>query len=315
MDRSQQRHSSPSSDDFVMPSALSRAPHFGDSAYARMSGKLSRFLARNVATKKLTMRNSRPIISFTFDDVPVTACEAGVRILEQHGVRGTFYVAGAGCGAASPVGLLASIEQLRAVWAKGHEIGCQTYSHAAVSLISRAKLEQELSRNRSVLKSIDGSLAVENFAYPYGDLSFRARRYLETRFDSCRSVDRGINTAAADLGALKSWPLENASIDHAKIADLIAATVAANGWLVFFSHDVTAQPSRFGVSPDLLEWAVGRAVQSGCALVTVAEALKLAGGHEPLTNEEAAPAERHDGLAARHYNGFHTSLAKPDYES
>ncbi len=298
-----------------MPAALSRTPHFAGAAYAKMSGKLSRFLARNIATKKLAMRNSRPIISFTFDDVPVTACDAGVRILEQHGVRGTFYVAGAGCGAASPVGLLASVEQLRAVWAKGHEIGCQTYSHAAVSRISRAKLEQELSRNRSVLKNIDDSLAVENFAYPYGDLSFRARRYLETRFDSCRSVDRGINTTAADLGALKSWPLENASIDRAKIADLIDATVAANGWLVFFSHDVTAQPSRFGISPDLLDWAVGRAVQSGCALLSVAEALKLARGHRLLANEEPEPTERQRGQAAQRCNGFHTSLAKRNYES
>jgi peptidoglycan/xylan/chitin deacetylase (PgdA/CDA1 family) len=315
MNRSHQHRSLPSSGEFGMPTALSRTPHFAGAAYAKMSGKLSRFLARNIATKKLAMRNSRPIISFTFDDVPVSACDAGVRILEQYGVRGTFYVAGAGCGAASPVGLLASVEQLRAVWAKGHEIGCQTYSHTAVSRISRAKLEQELSRNRSVLKNIDDSLAVENFAYPYGDLSFRARRYLETRFDSCRSVDRGINTTVADLGALKSWPLENASIDRAKMTDLIDATVAANGWLVFFSHDVTAQPSRFGISPDLLDWAVRKAVQSGCALLPVAEALKLAGGYRQLANEGQEPTERQRGQAAQRCNGFHTSLAKRDYES
>ena len=57
---------------------------------------------------------------------------------------------------------------------------------------------------------------VRNFAYPYGDLSVRTKRYLETRFDSCRSCHAGINTTVADLGALKAWPLDNASVDRLK---------------------------------------------------------------------------------------------------
>ena len=218
------------------------------------------------------------MVSFTFDDVPASACDVGTRILEQHGARGTFYIAGAGCGKTSPVGLLASTEQLRTIWLRGHEIGCQTYLHSAVSQLRRSELETEFFRNQTALKMIDDRIAVRNFAYPYGDLSFNARRYLETQFDSCRSVDHGINHRTADLGSLKSWPLENASIDRKKIAALIADTVRSNGWLIFVSHDVGEQPSGYGVVPDLLEWAVATAKHSGCVLLPVADGLKIASG-------------------------------------
>ncbi len=241
-------------------------------------GKGSRFLARNFATKKLQMRNTRPMVSFTFDDVPVSACTVGARILEEHDARGTFYIAGAGCGKISPVGLLATIEQLRTVWLRGHEIGCQTYLHTAVSRLCRSELETEYVRNQSALRMIDDGIAVSNFAYPYGDLSFGARRYLEQRYDSCRSVDHGINHLTADLGSLKSWPLESATIDRKKIARLIADTIRTNGWLIFACHDVTDQPSKYGVQPELLAYAVEVGQRSGCQLVTVKEALRLSRG-------------------------------------
>ncbi len=252
----------------------------GVSLPVKVRDMASRFLARNVRSKMLTFYDSPPMVTFTFDDVAASACDIGARILEQHGVRGTFYAAGGGCGAASPVGLLASMDQLRAIWANGHEIGCHTYSHPAVSRISLGKLGVELDRNQSVLKKINSNIVVRNFAYPYGDLSVRTKRYLEGRFDSCRSVHAGINTVAADLGALKAWPLENASLDRAKVAELTAESVRTRGWLIFYSHDVAEQPSRYGVSPDLLEWAVSTARRSGCVLTTIAGGLKLASGRE-----------------------------------
>jgi peptidoglycan/xylan/chitin deacetylase (PgdA/CDA1 family) len=267
------------SEEFSIPGALSPASRFVETTpYQKLLGKGSRFLARNFATKKLQMRNTRPMISFTFDDVPLSACNVGTRILEQHGARGTFYIAGAGCGKTSPVGLLASVEQLRAIWLRGHEIGCQTYLHSAVSRLCHSELETECFRNQSTLRMIDDKIVVRNFAYPYGDLSFGARRYLEMQYDSCRSVDHGINHRIADLGSLKSWALENSSIDRKKIATLIADTIRTNGWLIFVSHDVTEEPSKYGVDPELLAFAVQVGQRSGCQLVTVDEALHLSRG-------------------------------------
>jgi peptidoglycan/xylan/chitin deacetylase (PgdA/CDA1 family) len=251
----------------------------GGSLPERVAGIASRFLARQSRSKVLTLRDIPPMVSFTFDDVPASACELGARILEQQGARGTFFVAGRGCGTAAPgAPLRASIDQLRTAWTNGHEIGCHTYSHPAIRHISLEELGQELERNRTMLKNISGNIVVQNFAYPYGDFSIRTKHYLEGRFDSCRSSHAGINNGITDLGAIDAWPLQNASIDHAKIVELIAETIQTCGWLIFYSHDVAEPPSRYGVSPDLLEWAVGTATRSGCVLTTVAESLNLIRG-------------------------------------
>ena len=244
---------------------------------AKWTGKATRLLARHVRSKALPLRHTPPMVTFTFDDVPASACELGAGILEAYNARGTFYVAGRGCGTANAGGPpMASIEQLRAIWTKGHEIGCHTYSHPAVSRISLGLLGADLERNRWALRNIDSEIELHNFAYPYGDLSWRTKRYLQSRFDSCRSVHPGINRGSADLGSLKAWPLESATIDRAKIAALVAEAVHKNGWLIFYSHEVAERPNRFGVTPDLLAFAVATARQSGCVLCTMAGAIDIA---------------------------------------
>ena len=235
-------------------------------------------MARNIATKTLAMRNDRPLVTFTFDDAPVSACAAGAALLGHYRARGTFYISGGGCGLMSPGGLLATAEQLKELYTAGHEIGCHTFSHAAVAAVRRNTLVAELERNRTFLQEIHHDLVLRNFAYPYGDLSFRAKQCLEAHFNSCRSLRPGVNVGAIDLGALKSCELQNSSIGRQGILDIIAAAVRQKGWLIFVSHDVDNQPSRFGVSPDLLEFALNTARTAGCQLVSVRDALAILGG-------------------------------------
>lgn len=251
-------------------------PERGRPLSARIAAKASRFLARHTRSKVLTLGNAVPMVTFTFDDVPASACSTGAAILEQYDARGTFFVAGAGCGTDSPGGRLATPAQLRALHANGHEIGCHTYSHPAVSDLGSAELLADLESNRRLLAGIDRGITARNFAYPYGDLSFRTKRLLETRFDSCRSLLRGVNEGTADLGALKTCPLEDATIARAEILAFLARTVQSNGWLIFSCHDVEERPSKFGVTPDLLDFAVRASRDSGCRLATVAVAIALA---------------------------------------
>jgi peptidoglycan/xylan/chitin deacetylase (PgdA/CDA1 family) len=261
------------------PAALFAQPRTGLdelSSAAKLAGKASRFLARNIRTKSLAMRNAQPLVTFTFDDVPASACHVGALIIEQYGARGTYYVSGGGCGAPSPCGRLATVDLLQVLSARGHEIGCHTYSHAAVAGISPGELAADTERNHAFLNSVGNQIAARNFAYPYGDLSFRTKRYLEGRFDSCRSLIPGLNSGTADLGALKTWALENASIDRGKILDLVAQAARTKGWLIFNSHDVQEEPSRFGVTPDLLAFAAATARDAGCRSITIADGLRLA---------------------------------------
>ncbi len=255
--------------------ALSRPDDAEQSRLGRFSGKLSRFMARNVAMKTLAMRNDTPLVTFTFDDAPASACSAGAALLEQYQARGTFYISGGGCGLMSPGGRLAGARQLKALHAAGHEIGCHTFSHAAVGAIGRHALIDELERNRKFLQEIYRDIVVRNFAYPYGDLSFRAKRCVEAHFDSCRSLLFGVNAGSIDLGALKSCELQNSSIGRQGVLDIIAATVRHNGWLIFVSHDVDNQPSQFGTTPDLLEFALNAATTAQCRVVSIGSALQI----------------------------------------
>jgi len=236
----------------------------------------SRFIARQSRSKVLPLNNLAPIVTFTFDDVPASACVAGARILEQYDARATFFVAARDCGGAQPDGATrATIDQLRTVWRNGHEIGCHTYSHPAIRHLSDEQIASELERNQAALKKIDPKAELRNFAYPFGDISVRTKRYLQGRFDSCRSGHPGINRGTADLGGLDAWPLQDALLNHAQVGELIAETVRSRGWLIFYSHDVADEPSRYGVSLDLLRWAVASAKRSGCALTSIADGLNL----------------------------------------
>jgi peptidoglycan/xylan/chitin deacetylase (PgdA/CDA1 family) len=280
MNRTQQHSSLPVSEDFTAPITLPRVPGFVEAPYEMLAGKLRRLLARNVPTKKLTMRNTRPLVSFTFDDAAATACTTGAALLEQLHARGTFYVSGENCGKPSPTGRLATAEQLKTLHAKGHEIACHTYSHTPVVGIGRQALAADLDRNRLFLQGIAGNVPVRNFAYPYGDISFAAKRYLGERYDSCRATIPGVNADVADLGVLKCNALEQASIGRQGISHLITETVRRNGWLLFASHDVNDAPSPYGMRPELLTFALRSALAAGCRIVTVAQALRILRGEE-----------------------------------
>ena len=153
---------------------------------------------------------------------------------------------------ARPTGRLATAEQLKALHGNGHEIACHTFSAYAGRRHQPASAgERPRSQSLFFLQGILGNIPFSNFAYPYGDISFAAKRYLGGRYDSCRATTPGVNADVADLGVFKCNALEQTSIGRQGVSHLITETVRRNGWLVFASHDVNDAPSQYGVRPDL----------------------------------------------------------------
>ena len=112
-------------------------------------------------------------------------------------------------------------------------------------------MEDDLDRNRQCLAKLSGA-APQNFAYPYGHVSYAMKRRLQARFATCRSVDPGINEGAIDLGLLKAVPLYDAECSYDEVVRWIAANVERTGWLIFVTHDVQEQPTRYGTTPKLI---------------------------------------------------------------
>jgi peptidoglycan/xylan/chitin deacetylase (PgdA/CDA1 family) len=238
----------------------------------RLQGGLSRKLAQYVVTKRVRASNDRPLVSFSFDDIPDSAFIHGSRVLEERGARGTFYIAGGLCGRTEPDRRLISASDCVELHRRGHEIGCHTFSHPVVQLLDANGFAAELDRNKQFFASLAPDLTLENFCYPYGKTSLRRKLQAQARFHSCRGSVPGINVGTIDLGMLKGTPIDQTT-EVAKIVHAIDETVRRNGWLILFTHDVSPAPTWIGCTPQFLDAAVATALRHGCDVVTVREGL------------------------------------------
>ncbi|MBS0268735.1 MAG: polysaccharide deacetylase family protein [Proteobacteria bacterium] len=237
----------------------------------------SRYLARIVPTKPFRAKNSGPIVSFTFDDVPDTALTNGARILDRHGVRGTFYVAPGICGTEDEHWTVIDKRGVADLAHAGHEIGCHTYSHVKVQSLSHADLARETQRCFDALRDVAGNTVSKNFAYPFGNVSFPKKFQLDRQFTSCRSIYTGLNSGLIDLAMLRSLELYDRTSTEQSINATLDQAIAMNAWVIFYTHDVTRDPSWIGCSPAHLEMAVKAARARGIPCLAVDEALTAIG--------------------------------------
>lgn len=231
-------------------------------------------LARVLPARRIDIAPARPVVSFTFDDVPVSALANGARILEAHGVRGTFYVAGGIAGQQHDGQRMLGAGDYRGLSAAGHEIGHHTFSHRTAWSLGLG-YAADLKRNDGYLDSVLAAPA-RNFAFPYGRSSLGGREIIRRRFRSARGAETGINRAGSDLDLLHSVGIES----HMRLEGLqywIDDVVKSPGWLIFLTHDVQEAPSPFGTTPAVLDALVSRAIAKGCDVLTVDAALDRLG--------------------------------------
>lgn len=234
-------------------------------------------MAMHLRVEPYRMRNATPMVSFTFDDVPKSAATVGAAILEEHDVHGTFYVIGSQVGTSSPLWDMIDGDDIVALHRQGHEIACHTFSHKRACDLDAGTLNAEIERNQHYLRSLDSSIRIENFAYPFGYGSFVRKRQLKTLFKSCRSIVPGVNSGTVDLQFLRAMPLIDRRVDRCGIERAFDEAQKNNGWLIFYTHDVADEPSPYGCSPALLNEALEAASRRKIPVLNMAEALRCAG--------------------------------------
>jgi peptidoglycan/xylan/chitin deacetylase (PgdA/CDA1 family) len=229
---------------------------------------LGHFLSRCVSA-----RDVGPIISFTFDDFPRTAYTVGGSILKEFGARGTYYVAPGLMNKVNALGQQYHSEDLRSLVEQGHELGSHTLNHLSCTAVPLSIFREDVKKGRQVICEQAGVADSGNFAYPYGAVTLRAKRTLGLEMVSCRGTTGGVNGPEVDLNLLRANSLYGDVDQLEAIHRLIVENEKRRGWLIFYSHDVRPQPSRYGCSPALLEATVSFAMQRGATIVTVAQAL------------------------------------------
>jgi peptidoglycan/xylan/chitin deacetylase (PgdA/CDA1 family) len=236
------------------------------------SQRLSGFAARKLAVWPLHLAAGRTVASITFDDFPKSSWDVGGPVLARHGVRGTYYTAGHFCGRTVDGLTYYDEADLTALALAGHEIGCHGYGHQPTPELTDAALAEDARRNAVFLQPFGGA---SSYAFPYGAVSPRTKRFYRRRFGSLRGVHPGLNQGRIDLAQLSTISLESRLFSEDVIADAIARTKAGGGWLVFHTHDISEAPTPYGTAPNALDWTLGQVKRAGIAFLPMCEALAV----------------------------------------
>lgn len=238
-------------------------------------GKLRRRLVRLAHRRPLAVAPERPMVSFSFDDAPLSAAVTGAAILEGRDVRGTFYVCAGLAGSDAPMGRCAAGDDYRRLARAGHEIACHTFAHLDLGRTPAAEALADGERNAAVLTEWAGATP-ETFAYPYGDVAAGPKQALAPRFRLLRALHHGLVEMGCDLNQAPAVGVEGPD-GEALARRWLAAAKARKAWLILYTHDVRSEPSRWGCTPDALAGLVDEARSKGFEIVTVAEGARLLG--------------------------------------
>ena len=217
----------------------------------------------------------RPLISFTFDDYPVSSLVSGGAILHKRDLRGTYYVAMGLLGGDSPSGAIVSPDHVQVTLNQGHELGCHTFAHNDSWSTDPSVFEDSILRNRSALHDLVPNADFKSFSYPLRFPHPLIKRAAGRHFSCCRGGSQRTNTRTADLNQLSAYFLEKARGNSREVRDLIDQNRELNGWLIFATHDIASNPSPYGCTPKFFEEVVEYAIASGARILPVGEALQV----------------------------------------
>jgi peptidoglycan-N-acetylglucosamine deacetylase len=206
-------------------------------------------------------------ISLSFDDARASQVDAGTALLDQYGVKGTFYVV--------PNSVKQRLEGWKKAVANGHEIGNHSFNHPCTGNFpwSRQKAIENYTlkqmRNELILanKDIKELLGVEAevFAYPCGQTYIgrgeNTKSYvpvISKLFLSGRGwLDEGPNAPQfCDLAKLTGMEMDGK--DFEQILPLIENAKKSGAWLVLAGHEMGAsgnQTTRLSMLKKLIEYA------------------------------------------------------------
>lgn len=239
---------------------------------ARLQGKYQRFAARSFAQRPFQINAKLPIISFTFDDFPRSALLTGGAILQSLGLKGTYYACLGRMGEQESTGQVFLREDLDVLFEQGHELGCHTFSHCDAWETEPSVFENEVVRNRQALSELIPGASFKTFSYPKSVPRAASKRRIAKYFDCCRFGGQTFNTGTVDLNYLSAFFLEQSRDNPDRIKELIDQNRQARGWLIFATHDVCENPTRWGCTPGFFKEIAQYAVSSGAQILPVFQA-------------------------------------------
>ncbi|MCB0575924.1 MAG: polysaccharide deacetylase family protein [Saprospiraceae bacterium] len=223
-------------------------------------------------SRNIDIQLREPIVSFTFDDAPISAFVNGGRILKKYSVSGTFYISLSLMGGEDPSTRFTE-QHLKDSIAAHNEIGCHTYGHTELYKVPFLDGKADIEKNQEEIKKIIPNLTLHNFSYPFGSQTQPIKRFIGERFKSARGIEEGINNEHADVLNLKTVKLYEKRHPLDYIFQKIREVKQNNGWLIFYTHDVQDDPTEWGCTPAYFEAVVQKCAEEKIKVLTVNNAL------------------------------------------
>ena len=206
-------------------------------------------------------------ISLSFDDARASQVDAGTALLDQYGVKATFYVV--------PNSVKQRLEGWKKAVESGHEIGNHSLNHPctgnfpwsrqkAIENYTLKKMKNELITANNEIKELLG-VEPEVFAYPCGQTYIgrgkNTKSYVPVvskLFLSGRGwLDEGPNAPQfCDLAQLTGMEMDGK--DFEQILPLIENAKKTGAWLVLAGHEMGTsgnQTTRLSMLKKLIEYA------------------------------------------------------------
>ena len=233
---------------------------------------LQRRAARWFGRRPCRIELESPVISFTFDDFPRSALINGGAILRQYGFSGTYYASFGLMGQQKSTGEIFQREDLEQLIRQGHELACHTFDHCDSWETMPAEFEASILRNRRAAAQHAPTATFNTFSYPITWPRPATKRRIASLFECARGGGQTFNVGVVDLNYLKAFFIEQSRDDFDAIKHVIDDNTQARGWLIFATHDVCDNPTRFGCAPALLERIVEYSKKSGADVLPVRDA-------------------------------------------
>jgi len=269
--------------------------------WKRVQGRYSRNAWRYFYRQPFQIKTPVPLISFTFDDFPQSAVRTGGAILQDFGCRGTYYASLGLMGKQAPTGDMFLRQDLDLVLEAGHELGCHTFDHRHSWDTAPAVFERSVDQNRLALKELYPDVSFKTFSYPISPPRPQTKRRVNPRFLACRGGGQTFNIGTVDRGYLSAYFLEKTRDNPESAKVMIDRNRQECGWLIFATHDVSRNPTPYGISPEHFEEVVRWSVESGAKVLPVAEALgALGAAPESCGNAVSSPIGRERNAMSNH---------------
>lgn len=228
-------------------------------------------MAQEAKTAFIWPEGKQIAISLSFDDARASQVDAGTALLDQYGVKATFYVV--------PNSVKQRLEGWKKAAATGHEIGNHSYNHPctgnfpwsrqkAIENYTLKTMKKELVLANQEIENLLG-VKSEVFAYPCGQTYVgsgkNTRSYVPVvskLFLSGRGwLDEGPNDPQfCDPAQLTGMEMDGKEFEQ--ILPLIENAKKTGAWLVLAGHEMGesgSQTTRLSMLKKLIEYAQNQA--------------------------------------------------------